>query len=106
MLDICRNYYRGNLRQLTTIDEFERHYQSIEAIRWYTKQSFIYKLVNKALKSEDIDMLYTFRFFIGDLSESLDREHKKMVLSGERTLTVYRGGKLSDDELKKFKDSI
>ena len=106
MLDMCRHYYRGNQSQLKMINEFERDYQSKEAVRWYTKQSFIYKLVNKALKSEDIDQLYTFRFFIGDLSESLFNEHKIMILSKEQTLTVYRGGKLCDNELDKIKENI
>jgi hypothetical protein len=96
MLDVCRHYYRGNPKEQKLIDDFEQNYRPDEAIQWYSKQSFVYKLINKALRSEDIDQLHTFRFFIGDLSESLIREHRKMVQSGEETLTVYRGAKLSD----------
>jgi len=105
MLDICRQYYRGNLTEQRLIDEFERTYTPDKAIQWYSKESFIYKLVNKALRCEDIDQLHTFRFFIGDLSESLARKHQEIVQSGEQILTVYRGAKLSSEELDKLKEN-
>jgi tetratricopeptide (TPR) repeat protein len=102
---MCRHYYRRNSKQLKLIDDFDRNYRPEIAIQWYSKQSFVYKLVNKALRSEDIDQLYTFRFFIGDLSKNLAREHQKIVLSGERVLTVYRGVKLSNGELDQLKEN-
>ena len=105
MLNMCRQYYRGNPKQQKLIDEFEHTYQPNEAIQWYSKQSFIYKLVNKALRCEDIDQLHKFRFFIGDLSENLVRKHQQLVHSGTRTLTVYRGAKLSSEELEKLNEN-
>jgi tetratricopeptide (TPR) repeat protein len=105
MLDMCRYYYRGNSKQLNLIDDFDCNYRPELAIQWYSKQSFIYKLINKALRSEDIDQLYNFRFFIGDLSESLAREHQKIVQSEEGVLTVYRGVKLSSEELDHLKEN-
>jgi hypothetical protein len=77
MINACRSYYRGNDKQLQLIDEFEKFYSSEECIRWYTRETFVYKMVNKALRTEDVQQLHTFRFFIGDLSSSLAREYKK-----------------------------
>ena len=105
MLDLCRHYYRGNFKQQKLIEQFDCSYEPETAIQWYSAESFVYKLVNKALRSEDIDQLYTFRFFIGDLSKSLAREHQKLVLSGEKLLTVYRGVKLSQEELEQLKQN-
>ena len=62
-------------------------------------------MVNKALRSEDFDQLQTFRFFIGDLSLSLAREHQKMLSSGEIRLTVYRGVALDREEFEKLHGS-
>jgi hypothetical protein len=45
MLAKCRDYYRRNPRELVNIAEFDLTYKSNEAIQWYTKQSFVYKLV-------------------------------------------------------------
>ncbi len=102
MIDICRHYYRGNSKELQLIEQFEREYRPEKAIHWYSKDSFVYRLVNKALRSEDIDQLHTFQFFIGDLSENLAREHEKMLLSKERIVTVYRGLKLDKEEFDKL----
>ncbi|CAF0824070.1 unnamed protein product [Adineta steineri] len=104
-LDICRSYYRGNSKQLKEIDDFENNYQSNSAIQWYANKSFVYKLISKALRSEDINQLYNFRFFLRDLTKNLAREHHKLIESPEKTLTVYRGMRLSSEELNKFKEN-
>ncbi|CAF3809661.1 unnamed protein product, partial [Rotaria magnacalcarata] len=98
MIQICKQYYRGNTKEMKLIEEFEKNYQSRDAIRWYSKQSFVYKLINKALRTEDTDLLYTFRFFINDLSENLKYEHEKILMSDEIFLNVYRGVKLDKKE--------
>ncbi|CAF4956822.1 unnamed protein product [Rotaria sp. Silwood1] len=105
MIQMCKHYYRRNPKELTLINQFEREYRSEEAICWYSKESFIYKLINKALRSEDIDLLYTFRFFIGDLSQNLNREHEKILSSEEEMLIVYRGAKLDKEEFDKLKEN-
>ncbi|CAF1609688.1 unnamed protein product, partial [Adineta ricciae] len=69
MIDKCRLYYRGNEKELENIKEFEKHYKPNQAIKWYTRDSFVYKLINKALRTEDIDSLYTYRFYIVDICE-------------------------------------
>ncbi|CAF3857538.1 unnamed protein product [Rotaria sp. Silwood1] len=106
MIQICKEYYRGNTKQMKLIYDFEKNYQSTDAIRWYSKQSFVYKLINKALRIEDIDLLYAFRFFIVDLSENLRREHEKILLSEEKNLlNVYRGVKIDHEEFDKRKEN-
>ena len=105
MIDVCRQYYRGNNKELELIDEFERDYHPEDAIRWYSKQSFVYKMVNKALRSEDLDQLQTFRFFIGDLSQSLAREHQKILSSDETRFTLYRGATIDTEEFEKLQAS-
>ncbi|CAF1525541.1 unnamed protein product, partial [Rotaria sordida] len=105
MIQICKDYYRGNKKEIELIKEFEQTYRSKDAIRWYSKQSFVYKLINKALRIEDVDLLYTFRFFIGDLSQNLQQEHEKILSSKEKILNVYRGIKLDKKEFDKLKEN-
>ncbi|CAF4237584.1 unnamed protein product, partial [Rotaria sordida] len=62
-------------------------------------------MINKALRTEDLDQLQTFRFFIGDLSQSLSYEHQKIFSSDETILTVYRGTKLDEEEFEKLKEN-
>lgn len=107
MLDFCRHYYHGNRAELQFIDEFERDYTSDhpQAIAWYTKQTFLYRLVNKALRTEDIEQLHNFRFFIADLSANLVREHRQSLDDTRRPTRLYRGLKMEKEEVLLLKQN-
>ncbi|CAF3891911.1 unnamed protein product, partial [Rotaria sp. Silwood1] len=105
MIQICKDYYHGNTKEIELIHQFEQNYQSKDALLWYSKRTFIYKLINKALRTKHIDLLYKLRFFIGDLSENLQREHEKILLSNENILNVYRGVKIQKEEFNKLKEN-
>ncbi|CAF1633575.1 unnamed protein product [Didymodactylos carnosus] len=60
MLDKCREYYAWNETEMKKIEEFETTYYKDKAIEWYTRDAFVYRLVNKALRTEDVELLYLF----------------------------------------------
>ncbi|CAF4625395.1 unnamed protein product, partial [Rotaria sp. Silwood2] len=106
MITTCRNYYRGNLIELANIDEFDRMYKSIDAIPWYIKDTFLNKLINKALRTEDISVLYQFRFYIMDLSEQLEMKFFELKKKQKDILRLYRYSQLSHDEIENFQRNI
>jgi tetratricopeptide (TPR) repeat protein len=108
MIDQCRHYYRGNTEELANIDEFAKTYTDDDTIRWYTKQCFIYRLCNKALRTEDIELLFMFRYYIQDLCKRLDIEHKRFIIKEQDPpiKTLYRGLKLTPDELTRFQSNV
>ncbi|CAM4983145.1 unnamed protein product, partial [Rotaria socialis] len=57
MIQACREYYDGNTNEMKFIDDFEKNYRSEDAIVWYLKRSFVYKLITKALRTRDMDLL-------------------------------------------------
>ena len=103
MLNTCRNYYRNNKRELDKIEEFRLSYASNKAIEWYTDNCFLYRLLNKALRTEDIELLYTFRFFIIDLCTALEKENFKS--KSKAILTTFRGTQIPYEELEKLKEN-
>lgn len=105
MIAKCRCYYRGNQKEMKNIDEFEKDYQSNQAVKWYTRDSFIYKLINKALRTEDIDTLYTYRYYIVDLCTCL-ADNCQMLRDLRSNITVYRGMKMSKSECEQIQQSI
>ncbi|CAF0898778.1 unnamed protein product [Adineta steineri] len=104
MLDMCRDYYKNNKKELKKIEEFQQTYTRDKAIEWYTDECFLYKLLNKALRTEDIELLFTFRFFIIDLCSVIEQENQLMKNKG--TLTLYRGTQIPNEELEKIKKNI
>jgi hypothetical protein len=108
MIEQCKQYYRGNNEELRLIEEFERTYTKSDIIRWYTKQCFIYRLCNKALRTEDIELLYILNYYIHDLCKCLATEYEsfKKRQENEPIIKVYHGLKLTKNEIEKFYSNI
>jgi tetratricopeptide (TPR) repeat protein len=98
LISLCKKEYEGNNEELKILEEFEQNYSPIDALWWYTRQSFLYRLLNKALRVQNIDLLYLFRFFIRDIEQQL--EDNKCSSS----IRVYRGQLMSKDEVEILKN--
>lgn len=93
---------------MENIKTFQREYKSSDdAVYWYTKESFLYLSVNRALRSENIDELYIHRFFITDLCAQLLRIYKQQeqLKHGQDKSIVYRGQFMYHAELEKLKSN-
>lgn len=89
MLSKCKDYYREDKKELEKIELFQKEYNSSKAIEWYTKDSFLYKLVNQAFRTEDTTLWYLFRFYIADLCKQLEQVHTEQKL--QQYFILYRG---------------
>ncbi|CAF1953568.1 unnamed protein product [Rotaria magnacalcarata] len=96
----CRELYKDEKSQLHFVDEFERDYSSDFSLWWYTRETFLYRLLNKALRVQDIDLLFSFGFIIRDLEKQLRQ------LQYSSPIHVYRAQLISIEELNVLKDSI
>ena len=65
----ARAQYHNNEFEKRRIDKFPEEYQPEQAFLWSTWDSFIYKLINRALHTQDIDTIFKFRFFIIDIKD-------------------------------------
>jgi tetratricopeptide (TPR) repeat protein len=65
-------------------------------------------MMNKALRVQDFDMLFAFRFFITDIAKQLKLEYENFIrTNGNRNLIrVYRGQLISIEELELMKNNI
>ncbi|CAF2713672.1 unnamed protein product [Rotaria sp. Silwood2] len=100
LIKLCKKFYENNPTELSLVKEFEKNYSSDRALWWYTRDSFIYRLLNKALRIQNIDLLFLFRFFICDVEKQL----KSCQCSS--STRVYRGQLMSIDELNQLKMSL
>ena len=105
MIHLCRRRYEGNACELRYVEEFEREYSRDKAIHWYTRECFLFKLLNRALWTSEEDVLYQMRYFLRHL-------HQQIVSEGERqaarrsTSIVYRGQTMSADQLNEIKSNV
>jgi tetratricopeptide (TPR) repeat protein len=100
LISLCKKLYERNSEELGIVEEFERDYSSRFALRWYTRQSFVYRLLNKALRVQDVNVLFLFRFFIRDIAQQLENNKCTSLVH------VYRGQLMSKEEVKVLKNSV
>lgn len=86
LLEECRLYCRRNPIQMEQIVEFERTYTLNDAIRWYTRDTFVYRLLNKALRTQNILVIFKFRTIIQDIYWQLEHEYRSQIASAGTSL--------------------
>ena len=106
MLDKCKQYYALNEPEMKKIEQFELTYTKDKAIEWYTRDAFVYRLVNKAFRTEDFELLYVFRFFIIDLCSQLEQEWRHVCTERPEKFILYRGQRMFTEEFNKLTNSV
>ena len=71
LIQLCKKEYQNNNNELKCVREFEKDYRKEKAVWWYTRDSFLYRVLNKALRIQNIDLLFLLRFVIRDIYQQL-----------------------------------
>jgi tetratricopeptide (TPR) repeat protein len=100
LINCCQNEYEGNHVELSNLREFQKEYSPNKALWWYSRESFFYKTLNAALRTQNIHMIFLFRSLIVDVHQQLKKYQAKHYLQ------VYRSQMISNDELKTLQNSV
>ena len=100
LFSFCRHEYCHNTNELQFLNRFQNDYLPEKALWWYTLEAFPYRMLNKALRTQGIHLLYLYRFFMNDIYQQL-LEHQYQT-----SIRVYRGQYMTNDELQSFVNSI
>lgn len=87
LLDECRLCYRDDSTELDRILSFEHSYKPTEAVHWYTGNTFLYRLLNRSLRTQNIMVIFKFRKIIQDLYAQLHNEHEKQIAQPGRSVS-------------------
>lgn len=100
LTEFCENIYERNQSQLSIVHEFKDKYSRSNALWWYTRDCFLYRILNKALRTDNIDILFLFCPIIYDIHHQLTQYQCKSKIQ------VYRGQLMSTSEVNNLKESI
>jgi tetratricopeptide (TPR) repeat protein len=110
-INYCRTVLDNNYHQLNSIENFERKYRDKTPIWWYTYESFLYSMLNRALRKMEINTIMKMGFFINDLHRHIEQLYvgESNGQSSGVTFTVYRGQGMSKadfDQMTKTKGGL
>ncbi|CAF1148382.1 unnamed protein product [Adineta steineri] len=110
MIKECRATYHQDETEQRKINDFEKTYESAKACWWYTYDSCIYRLLNKALRTQNTEIIFKFRFFINDLHNQILELYQQYLESNpsnvNHSLTLYRGQRMKIDEIYLLERSV
>ncbi len=100
-VDTLKVYYHGSDTKIKILEDFEHNYNGENAIQWYTRETFFYSVLNRALRQHSLQLMFLFGFFLQDMHRQLQIEYKRMQLNwAELKFTLYRGQFISSSELR------
>ena len=103
MLNYCREISSDDENTLNILNEFEENYLGELSIYWYTRECFLYKILNKALWTSQPDVLYKFRYFLRHLHQQIVTQS---LSQNTKPLIVYRGQNISHPQMNKLKENL
>ncbi|CAF4556891.1 unnamed protein product [Rotaria sp. Silwood2] len=117
LVEYAGKKYADNEKELKVIDEFAQKYQghlggNNQPISWYTRECFMYHMVNKALCTLQVETLLKMGMFIRDLHQNIQKLHSEQFYqiqndSSITTLIVYRGKTMMEEDFKeKIKQGV
>ncbi|CAF2096993.1 unnamed protein product [Rotaria magnacalcarata] len=71
MLTFCRTHYAHNQDEVHEIDEYEKSFIDTHSIQWYTRYCFLTKILSRAFRTQEIDLLFKMRYFIQCLHKQI-----------------------------------
>ena len=105
MLDYCRQTCADDPTAIVLLDEFEGSFVPELSIYWYTRESFLFKMLNKALWTTQSDVLYKLRYFLRHLHYQI-LSQAKLQRNQLSSMIVYRGQTMTMEEIEKLKRNV
>jgi tetratricopeptide (TPR) repeat protein len=92
-IEYSRQAFAHNTEQLNNVKDLEGKYHQKTPVWWYTCESFLYPMLNRALRLMDADVIIKMGFFIGDLHRQIERLYNDQLNENHTGVTfkVFRG---------------
>ncbi|CAF3625048.1 unnamed protein product [Rotaria sp. Silwood1] len=104
MEDLMTHCRQQNICE-SQLKDFQLKYHQKTPIWWYTRQIFLYGMLNKALRSLDMETMIKMGFFIRNLHQQLKKLHKEQLDANMKKFVVYRGQGLSEQDFQHLVDT-
>ncbi|CAF1545257.1 unnamed protein product, partial [Rotaria magnacalcarata] len=87
------------------INELKSKYHQKSPIWWYTREIFLYGMLDCGLRSLDMEAMSKLGFFIRSLHLQLKQLHQQQSANFKKSFTVYRGQGMTKEDFQNLLDS-
>ncbi|CAF1531608.1 unnamed protein product [Rotaria magnacalcarata] len=86
------------------LNNFQKEYHNQSPIWWYTKDIFLFTILNRALREFNTEAVIKMSFFIRNLHRHLEKLQKEQLSEYKNPLIVYRGQGLTQQDFQHLLD--
>src|SRR5262249_20260154 len=85
----------------------QKEYRHHQPIWWYTYECFLYSMLNKALRTMEVDLIVKMGFFVRDLQNHIATLHAEQYGGHQHlgSFIIYRGQGLSQVDFDQLKST-
>ncbi|CAF1288992.1 unnamed protein product [Adineta ricciae] len=102
-VNYCRELFADNEKELDIVTQLESTYYQETPIWWYTRDCFLYRMLNRGIRVIDGNIMTRMGFFISDLHRRIERLHREQSYS--EAFTLYRGRGLSTKDFERLQET-
>jgi tetratricopeptide (TPR) repeat protein len=107
----CREQFFDSATELKNIGMIEKDYNLHQPIWWYTYPCFLYSMLNRALRTMEVELITKMGFFLRDLHNDIVQLYTEQYRAhhDSDSFPVYRGQGFSQtdfDQLKKTQGGL
>lgn len=85
--------------------DFEERYYKQSPVWWYTREIFLYRMLNQALRILDMEGMMKMGFFIRHLHLQLAELYEKQSNDLQNTFIVFRGQGFTEEDFQNLCES-
>jgi len=93
-----------NTKFIANFEKYYNEYNKTQTLRWYTRESFLYKVTNNCLRIATSDSIQYCRLLLKDIEQAIKEQYKTKSKNFHRLL--HRGSYLSLEEWSSLKENI
>lgn len=101
---LFENYYESNPTNKQQVKQFADEYNPSSASRWYTMDTFVYRVLNKAMRVGNVQLICAYHFFIRDLYHQIESQYQ-LSKTKNGLIRTYRGQIINQLELAWMKEA-
>ena len=103
----CQEQFVGNSLELENVDILRKKYPYPQPIWWFTYHCFLFGMLNKALRTMEVDLIIKMGFFIRDLHKHIAQLHQEQYDGRDYShpFVVYRGQGLTTKDFEQLVNS-
>jgi len=95
-IDYCRAHYSH--KSLDLVEQMAHNYRPHQALFYLSTYNFVSQILQRVLRTREIDLIYKLGFFIKQIHIQLNRLYEENLTLMKNISTVYRGKTVSHDE--------